>query len=121
MSALSGKTVGDVVRLVRAKNAGPFRVTIDVFCGDTSSYISIRDGVTAARVAAAFQLHESKVQRFELPSLAVIKFSLSRPCVQGAREDRDMHGAQWAVLVTELQVEPVPVRTDNDAGASRRE
>jgi hypothetical protein len=32
------------------------------------------------------------------------EFSFPRPVVQGARTDRDMHGAQWAVLLAELDL-----------------
>jgi hypothetical protein len=44
------------------------------------------------------------VKRFDIESLAVIKFSFIRPAVQGSRFDRDMHGAQLGVLFAELEI-----------------
>ena len=38
---------------------------------------------------------------FRLEALNVIKISLPRPVVQGSLQDRDMHGAQWANVLTE--------------------
>jgi len=97
-------TLADVAFKVRSKNAGPFWVTVDVFCGDREMFAKIRDALTVARVARVFQQPEEVVRCFEIADLNVIKYSLPRPCVQGSRFDRDMHGAQWAVLLAELEV-----------------
>ena len=43
--------------------------------------------------------------QFDIRDLNVIKFSFPRPVVQGARADRDMHGAQWAILLAELEMQ----------------
>ncbi|MCP5034875.1 MAG: DUF4387 domain-containing protein, partial [Actinomycetia bacterium] len=32
------QTIGDIAQLVRAKNAGPFWLTLDVFCDTDDSY-----------------------------------------------------------------------------------
>jgi hypothetical protein len=45
------------------------------------------------------------LKRFDIPALNVVKFSVPRPVVQGTRADRDMHGAGWACLLEELQVD----------------
>ena len=96
--------LGDTVFKVRSKNAGPFWVTIDVFCGDTPTFEKIRSGLTTETVAGLFQQPLETIKRFEIAELNVIKFSLPRPIVQGDRFDRDMHGAQWAVLVAEYEL-----------------
>ena len=96
--------VVDHARRVRAKNAGPFRLTIDLFCDDERGYEALVRGLSAERVARAFATRAEHVRRFELPELGVLKFSLPRPVVQGAPQDRDMHGAQWAVLVAGLEL-----------------
>jgi hypothetical protein len=96
--------LADVAFKIRSKNAGPFWVTIDIFCGDRSAFEQIRNALTVARVAELFGQTDAAVRCFEIPDLNVIKYSLPRPCVQGSRFDRDMHGAQWAVLVAELDI-----------------
>lgn len=96
--------VGEVVQKVRSKNAGPFWVTIDVFCGDRPAFERIVAGLSTERVAGLFKADVAEVKRFDLPDLNVVKFSLPRPVIQGSRPDRDMHGAGWAVLVSEVEI-----------------
>ena len=91
-----------LVREIRSKNAGPFWVTIDVFCRDASAFEIVRYRLETAEVARALQADPQRLKRFDIAELQVIKFSLPRPQVQGARLDRDMHGASFAVLVQEV-------------------
>ena len=95
-------TVGDVVVKVRSKNAGPFWLTVDIFCGTPDAFARVCSGLSTARVAAAFQVDAGTIKRFDIPDLNVVKFSLPRPVIQGDIHDRDMHGAGWAPLVAEL-------------------
>ncbi len=97
--------VGDLVFKVRSKNAGPFWVTIDVFCGQQKAYETVSKALTTERVAELFRQPAKNIKRFDIKDLNVIKFSLPRPIVQGDRFDRDMHGAQWAVLLAEAEIE----------------
>ena len=96
--------VADTVFKVRSKNAGPFWVTVDIFCGDDAAYAAITKRLSNDVVAQLFQQPVRTLKRFEIPDLHVVKFSLPRPVVQGDRFDRDMHGAQWAVLLSEYEL-----------------
>ncbi|MBX2884406.1 MAG: DUF4387 domain-containing protein [Granulosicoccus sp.] len=98
-------TVASLAKQVRAKNAGPFWISIDVFCDQETSYAILSKQITTDMVAKALQQPAESIQRFDIPSLKVIKFSLPRPVVQGHRRDRDMHGAQWAILLEELTID----------------
>ena len=42
------------------------------------------------------------LKRFEIEKLSVIKFSFPRNITQGHILDREMHGAQLAVLLSEM-------------------
>ena len=95
-------SLGDVVEKVRSKNAGPFWLTIDIFCGTPEAFERVSQGVSTERVAKLFLTAPENLKRFDIASLNVVKFSLPRPAVQGTREDRDMHGASWASLVAEM-------------------
>lgn len=97
-------TVGQRVAQVRSKNAGPFWVTIDVFCGNDAVFKEIDKQLTTDKLAEVLQQQPTAIKRFSIPSLHVVKFSLPRPVVQGHRTDRDMHGAQWAVLIAEMSL-----------------
>lgn len=96
--------IGQIAQKVRSKNAGPFWLTLDIFCGDRATYDQIRAGLATEALAHAFRMPPDQIKRFEIDDLNVVKFSLPRPAVQGTRADRDMHGAAWAVLVEEMQI-----------------
>ena len=96
--------LGSFVEKVRSKNAGPFWVTVDIFCGSDDAYRRVSGGLSTDRVAKLFKTDPATLKRFDITSLNVVKFSLPRPQVQGTRFDRDMHGAGWAVLLAELDL-----------------
>jgi len=98
--------LNELVTNVRSKNAGPFWVTIDVFCGSGTAYATLNNLLSTSYIASIYQQPEAVVKRFELPELHVLKFSFPRPVVQGSRYDRDMHGAQYSVLLAELELPP---------------
>jgi hypothetical protein len=93
-----------LVEKVRSKNAGPFWITVDIFCGTTEAFWQVQSGLESARVAALFQTSPSALRRFDIKALNVVKFSLPRPNVQGTIRDRDMHGAGYAALLAELEI-----------------
>ena len=95
----------DIVTKIRSKNAGPFWLTIDIFCGTPEAYARVSNGLDTSRVAAVFEANSQDLKRFDIASLNVVKFSLPRPQTQGAIDDRDMHGASWAALLGDLQIE----------------
>ncbi len=94
--------VGSVALKVRSKNAGPFWITIDIFCGSATAFRRIADGLSTHRVAALVRTDPGAIKRFDIADLNVVKFSLPRPTVQGDRHDRDMHGAALAALVRDM-------------------
>jgi len=99
-------TVASLVHSIRSKNAGPFWLTIDLFCQSEQNYRQLVDNLPTSRVAQALDQSPDNILRFDMASLKVIKFSLPRPVVQGSRLDRDLHGAQWATLIAEISIKP---------------
>ena len=97
-------TVGDIALKIRSKNAGPFWLTIDIFCGTTEAYAQITQSLSTERVGAAFQTNAENLKRFDIADLNVVKFNLPRPVIQGDMTERDMHGAGWAPLAAELSL-----------------
>ena len=97
--------LGSLVSKVRSKNAGPFWLTVDVFCDDAATFERVRAGLQDAAVARLFGVELQLLKRFDIPSLNVIKFSVPRPVVQGTRADCAMHGAGWGCLLEEMQID----------------
>jgi hypothetical protein len=100
-------TLGDLSELVRAKNAGPFWLTLDVFLRDDAAYRRVTDAgaVTPRSVARAYRVPADTIRVFELPDLRVIKVSFPRAVGQGSLQDRDMHSGQQHVPLANLPVE----------------
>ena len=96
--------LGNRVEKIRSKNAGPFWVTIDIFCGTADRFDWLCGALTSERVAALYGIDPGALKRFEIASLNAVKFSFPRPVPQGAPADRDQHGAQYAVLLQELEI-----------------
>jgi hypothetical protein len=94
----------DIATKIRSKNAGPFWLTIDIFCRNRDDFLRVSGGLSTERVAALFRVAPEGLKRFDIEDLNVVKFSLPRPEIQGTRRDRDMHGAAWAVLLEDLEI-----------------
>ena len=92
------------VRKIRSKNAGPFWLTIDIFCGEKSIYQDVCDKLSNIDIATVLDVDETNLKRFEIASLNVLKISLPRPQIQGSMRDRDMHGAGWAAIIGEMEI-----------------
>lgn len=94
--------LGDKVKYIRSKNAGPFWVTIDLFCGDDKTYAQVCNQLSTEVVANRLGRERNELKRFDIDALNVIKFSMPRSSVQGSADDRDMHGAALAILLKEM-------------------
>ena len=98
-------SLGNMVRKIRSKNAGPFWLTVDIFCEDAGNFDLVSKHLKTSSVAALFKIDEDRIRRFDLPQLNVIKISLPRPTIQGTAQDTDMHGASFAVLLEEMDLD----------------
>ncbi|WP_417210465.1 DUF4387 family protein [Antarctobacter sp.] len=97
--------LADLVPKVRSKNAGPFWLTVDIFCGAPEVYARVSGGLDTGRVAQVFGTDPATLKRFDMPDLNVVKFSLPRPEIQGTIFDRDMHGASFALILGDIDID----------------
>lgn len=98
------RTLGEVAALVRAKNAGPFWLTLDVFFANDTDYRRAVESrtLTPERIGALYRVDAAQVAVHHLPELWVIKASFPRPAAQGSLADRDLHGGQQHIPLTRL-------------------
>ncbi len=96
--------LGNYVKKIRSKNAGPFWITIDIFCGTDEIYQHVSNSLSSQSVSQLLQIDETSLKRFDVETLNVIKFSFIRTSPQGCLKDRDMHGAQIANLFYEIEI-----------------
>jgi hypothetical protein len=98
--------VKDIARYVRSKNAGPFWVTIEIFCDDETSYQIIKNSpnISKEKLARMYQVKGESVKVFYIDSLRVIKFSYPRPLPSGHKYENDMHTGQQYIRLAEAEV-----------------
>ena len=103
---MTDQTLDDVADLVRAKNAGPFWLTLDVFLPSDEVFQRVCDSdvVDPEVVARLYRTAAHEVRVFLMPALRAIKISFPRPVVQGSFTDRDMHSGQQHVLLAGMTV-----------------
>ena len=98
--------LGDLARLLRSKNAGPFILTIDVLFPDGAAFDqAVRSGVLHPdRVAKAYGVDRSQIRYFELRDVLAVKISFPRPEPSGSVGDSDIYGCQYMARLAELEV-----------------
>ena len=107
LAHLGSRTLGECAARVRTKNAGPFWLTIDIFCATDSDYdrVAQSGALTAEVIGQLYRADPATVLLFQLPELRVIKASFPRPVVQGSFADRDMHSGQQYILLSSIPVD----------------
>ncbi|MDR1213521.1 MAG: DUF4387 domain-containing protein [Propionibacteriaceae bacterium] len=99
-------TVEELARYVRSKNAGPFWVTLEIFCDDDAAYEQIKHSpnLTKRKVAELYGADPALVKQFALDDLRVVKFSYPRPQPSGHRAENDMHSGQQYIKLAEVEI-----------------
>ncbi len=99
--------LGDIAKYIRSKSAGPFWVTIDIFCHDADSFERIAGSPALAprAVAALYGVSENGVRQYRLPSIHVFKISFPRTAVQGSLGDVDSHAGQYFVPLLSVEID----------------
>lgn len=101
-------TLGDLADRVRSKNAGPLRLTFDVFFDDRETYERVRDAdaITPESVTERYDVDADQVLAiYELDRIRAIKVTLRRPTPAGAVPDVDVYGTQQHVPLLDLHVD----------------
>jgi len=98
--------LGDLARLIRSKNAGPFQLTFDVMFDDDQVYRKVLEAkvLTKPIFASLYQVQEKDVLFFEHDAARAIKITIPRPCVQCDPDDGDAYGGQQHSPLVELEV-----------------
>jgi hypothetical protein len=103
--------LGELADQVRAKNAGPFWITLDVFLKNAQDYEFVTgSGILSPQaIGRLYRVDPASVKYFELPALHVVKISFPRPVTAGSFEDRDLHAGQQHVPLADVALpDPSP-------------
>ncbi|MCW4466939.1 DUF4387 domain-containing protein [Glutamicibacter sp. MNS18] len=99
-------TLGSLAQLIRSKNAGPWKLTVDVMLPDVQTYeCVVESGVlNAAKISELFGIEASKVEIYHYPPANAIKVSFPRFRPNGHPDDTDLFGGQQFAPLVDLEV-----------------
>jgi hypothetical protein len=95
----------DLAKVIRSKNAGPFRITFDILFDSVEAFNKVRDSgaITQKTIAHAFSVPESQISSlFVVPMARAFKVTLYRPVTQGGSGESDVYGCQQHVPLLNL-------------------
>jgi hypothetical protein len=98
----------ELATVIRSKNAGPFRLTMDVLFDSEERFETVRraGAITAESVAAQYGVAVDRISSvYCFPMGRAFKVTFIRPTPQGAIGDSDMYGCQQHAPLLDLPVE----------------
>jgi len=100
------KKLGELARLIRSKNAGPFELTFDIMFEDKASFERVANSNVLSRevIGALYQVPTEDVKFFVVPAALAIKASIPRPRFQGDILDSDGHGGQQYAPLIDIEI-----------------
>lgn len=103
---MSDRTLADIARLIRSKNAGPFWLTIDVMFDDETHYrrALASELLSPAAMAARLRCDQSSLVITALDAALAVKLSLPREHSAGSPRDSDVLGGQQYAALLDIPV-----------------
>jgi hypothetical protein len=88
--------LSDIAEVVRSKNAGPRRLTLDLMFATDADYhrVAQSPALSRERIGALYGLPPESVTVIPYAVGRAVKIVLSRPIMAGDPGDRDVYGAQ---------------------------
>lgn len=91
------KTLYDIAKVIRSKNAGPFSITLDILLEDEGTYRRLKEAdlINKPTIARLYQIPEESITELVYFDQAYgIKVTYDRTISSGTVGDRDVYGAQ---------------------------
>ena len=98
--------LGELARLIRSKNAGPFELTFDIMFDDEKSFKRVRDSkaLSPQVISDLYRIPIEDVKFFVVPAALAFKASIPRPRFQGDVLDSDSHGGQQYAPLMDIEI-----------------
>ena len=86
----------DLAKVVRSKNAGPLKLTLDVMFEQERDYQRAvqSPALSAAAIGILYGVPAETVQVYPYPAALAVKITMDRRVVAGSPGDGDVYGAQ---------------------------
>jgi hypothetical protein len=84
----------DLATTIRSKNAGPFRLTVDIVLPDTEAFTRVlaAEAMQPPAIASLYRVPARDVRVIPFEQILTIKVTLPRAISSGAPGDRDVYG-----------------------------
>jgi hypothetical protein len=88
--------LADIAQVIRSKNAGPRRLTLDIMFGSDHDFqrVAQSPALSAAAIASLYDVTADEVTVIPYPQGRAIKIALARRVMAGDPGDCDVYGAQ---------------------------
>jgi hypothetical protein len=98
--------LGELARLIRSKNAGPFELTFDIMFDDAALFERVRasDALSREVIARIYRLPAENVRFFVVPDALAFKATIPRPRFQSDVLDSDNHGGQQYAPLIDIEI-----------------
>jgi hypothetical protein len=98
--------LGELARLIRSKNAGPFELTFDIMFDDPAAFDRVVASKALSRelIASIYRVPVADVKFFVVPPALAFKASIPRPRFQGDVLDSDGHGGQQYAPLIDIEI-----------------
>lgn len=99
--------LGELAKFLRSKNAGPFKLTLDVFFNNSQDYQKVKEsGVINKELISKLYRVEDKnaISIISFDQAAAIKITFPRRIASGNIGDSDIYGAQQHVPLYEIEI-----------------
>jgi hypothetical protein len=105
---MAGKVIlGELAKFLRSKNAGPFKVTLDVFFRNLQDYKKVKESgaINKGLISQLYNLkNQDDISIIHFDQAAAIKITFSRRIASGNVGDSDIYGAQQHVPLYETEI-----------------
>jgi hypothetical protein len=104
---MATRTLGELAQVVRSKQAGPYRLTLDVVFDDPAVYQRVRrsGAINAERVARLYGVTPETITRLiDFEPGQAFKITMKRHLPAGDPGDTDVYGACQAAPLLDLEV-----------------
>lgn len=101
------KTLGELAKTLRSKNAGTDRITFDIVFEDRETFDLVRKSgaLTRKTVTDLFRIDDDRITDFvEFEPALAIKFTIQRPVPSGSPGEGDIFGSQQYPPLLDIEV-----------------
>ncbi|SFB01480.1 protein of unknown function [Lentibacillus halodurans] len=98
--------IGEMAKLIRSKNAGPFSMTIDILFEHESYYDRVKNSpdFNVDTIANVYKLNSADIDIYTCDPILAIKISFNRPVISGDIGDTDVFGGQQHGPIVDMEI-----------------